>query len=129
MTWITYCLRNVKGEYTIVLGKVKINDDEDIYKKFGPCGPNPFYYFQVFDKNGNQVKLDYNIDYASMSKENWNKYERNMPKKYYDGFEGTGFKINVTEVPKISLDVLTKLKDSGDLFDKSQGYYFREDQY
>ena len=46
--------------YTVVLGKDVIPEGmsrDDVYRKYGACGPNWSYYIRIFDDQKNQLEI------------------------------------------------------------------------
>lgn len=50
--WVRWILRNHNGKFALVFGKQvvpeKIAGTNQVYRSFGPCGPNPYYHLRVF---------------------------------------------------------------------------------
>jgi len=71
-----------KETYTVLIGKVKIPKDmdyEQIYAKYGPCGPNPFYYIRIYTVGGQEVKLERPYNYLTVSQETLQKLRDKLP--------------------------------------------------
>ena len=47
--WLEQNGHDLTKEYIVALANMKIKNGVDVYREFGPCGPFPFFYIQLYD--------------------------------------------------------------------------------
>jgi hypothetical protein len=131
--------------YTVILGKIVIPEGtspNDVYSKYGPCGPNPFYYFRFFTVNGEEVKVNEPFNYLTISGETLQKIKdtRNVQKLAINEFSGHSFVFTPSTYQKSELYDQTEPFLEKNKFakwmvipdvciDKEGRFFYREDKY
>lgn len=92
--WVHWALRNESGKYVVVYGKdavpPSVAGGMGVYQIYGPCGPNPFYYFNIYkltNQGNEEVEIKdhqekYRGAYCSVNASDWEIIKANYPGRH-----------------------------------------------